>query len=128
MCLLRSASGFGVLGGGTKECGAATEPVWHDAAMSTLEQRVADLERLLREQVGLRAAQDRDLGSIEQAQRAMSLSLQALAITQSEHNRKIDDLAAVVAGHTNDLAEIKSGIAAITGLLTTLINSRPDGA
>lgn len=99
--------------------------------MSSLEERVAALEERLGMESGLRASQDRDLASIAANVRAINHSMQALAITQSEHNRKIEDLAAVVAGHTTDLADIKTemraGFGALTTLLTTLIEQGEPG-
>jgi len=57
-----------------------------------LAGRVAALEERLDQEAGLRASQDRDLSSIERTARAQQHLLQALALTQSEHNEKIDRL------------------------------------
>lgn len=109
-------------------------PCWtapNYTARMTLEERVAALEERLGMESGLRASQDRDLASIATNVRAINHSMQALAITQSEHNRKLEDLAAVVDRHTGDLKEIRNemraGFAALTTLLTTLIEHGEPG-
>lgn len=92
--------------------------------MSTLEERVAALERQVREQSTLRAQQDGDLSTLTSGLRAANNLLQALALTQS-------DQSTVLGEHTTALAEIRgemqAGFAALTTLLTTLIEQGESG-
>jgi peptidoglycan hydrolase CwlO-like protein len=57
-----------------------------------LESRVTALEERIGQEAGLRASQDRDLSSVEHTLRAQHLTIQALALTQSEHNFQIQQL------------------------------------
>jgi hypothetical protein len=55
-----------------------------------LERRIAAIEDRLSVESGLRASGDRDLGDMAQTLRAQQHTIQALAITQSQHNEKLD--------------------------------------
>jgi hypothetical protein len=58
--------------------------------LEELEQRIAAIEDRLGVEAGLRASGDRDLGDMAQTLRAQQHTIQALAITQSQHNEKLD--------------------------------------
>jgi len=60
------------------------------SSLEELEQRIAVIEDRLGVEVGLRASGDRDLGDMAQTLRAQQHTIQALAITQSQHNEKLD--------------------------------------
>jgi hypothetical protein len=59
-------------------------------SVEELEQRVAAIEERLSIESGLRASGDRDLADMAQTLRAQQHTIQALAITQSQHNEKLD--------------------------------------
>jgi hypothetical protein len=59
-------------------------------SLDELEQRVAAIEGRLGVESGLRASGDRDLADMAQTLRAQQHTIQALAITQSQHNEKLD--------------------------------------
>lgn len=58
--------------------------------LEELEQRIAAIEDRLGVESGLRASGDRDLADMAQTLRAQQHTIQALAITQSQHNDKLD--------------------------------------
>lgn len=58
--------------------------------MSDLERRVTELERRMDMESGLRASGDRDLADLTQRLRAQHHTIQALAITQSQHTEMLD--------------------------------------
>jgi hypothetical protein len=58
--------------------------------LEELERRIAAIEDRLGVESGLRASGDRDLGDMAQTLRAQQHTIQALAITQSQHNEKLD--------------------------------------
>jgi len=58
------------------------------SSLEELERRLAAVEERLKS--GLRASGDRDLGDMAQTLRAQQHTIQALAITQSQHNEKLD--------------------------------------
>lgn len=60
------------------------------SSLEDLEQRIAALEARVNVESGLRASGDRDLGDMAQTLRAQQHTIQALAITQSQHNEKLD--------------------------------------
>ena len=60
------------------------------SSLEELEQRIAVIEDRLGVEAGLRAGGDRDLGDMAQTLRAQQHTIQALAITQSQHNEKLD--------------------------------------
>lgn len=62
------------------------------SSIEELEQRVAALEEQVGQESGLRASQDRDLSSMASALRAHQHTIQALAITQADHNEQISRL------------------------------------
>lgn len=85
-----------------------------------LAGRVAALEERLGQEAGLRASQDRDLSSIERTARAQHHLLQALALTQSEHNDKIDRLDDRLARVETKIDGLTDGAARIIELLGRL--------
>ncbi|MFI5493350.1 hypothetical protein [Actinoplanes sp. NPDC051859] len=60
------------------------------ADLEALERRIAAIEERLEMEAGLRASGDRDLAGMAQTLRAQQHTIQALAITQSQHNEKLD--------------------------------------
>ena len=80
-----------------------------------LAVRVAALEERLDQEAGLRASQDRDLSSIERTARAQQHLLQALALTQSEHNEKIDRLDDRLVRVEASVARVEEGLARVEG-------------
>lgn len=60
------------------------------SSLEDLERRIAALEEQLGVESGLRASGDRDLADMTQTLRAQQHTIQALAITQSQHNEKLD--------------------------------------
>ncbi|GEM_PF-6716472 len=60
------------------------------SSLDELERRIAAIEDRLSVESGLRASGDRDLGDMAQTLRAQQHTIQALAITQSQHNEKLD--------------------------------------
>ena len=60
------------------------------SSLEELEQRITAIEDRLGVESGLRASGDRDLGDMAQTLRAQQHTIQALAITQSQHNEKLD--------------------------------------
>lgn len=65
----------------------ATTPV---GRLEEHEQRITAIEERLELEAGLRASVDRDLGDMAQTLRGQQSAIQALAITQSQHNEKLD--------------------------------------
>lgn len=59
-------------------------------SLEELERRIAAVEERLSIESGLRASGDRDLADMAQTLRAQQHTIQALAITQSQHNEKLD--------------------------------------
>lgn len=60
------------------------------SSLEELERRIAAIEDRLGVESGLRASGDRDLADMAQTLRAQQHTIQALAITQSQHNEKLD--------------------------------------
>jgi hypothetical protein len=60
------------------------------SSLEELERRITAIEDRLGEEAGLRASGDRDLGDMAQTLRAQQHTIQALAITQSQHNERLD--------------------------------------
>ncbi|MEV4638828.1 hypothetical protein AB0J80_15890 [Actinoplanes sp. NPDC049548] len=58
--------------------------------LDDLARRVAAQEERLGTESGLRASGDRNLADMAQTSRAQQHTIQALAITQSQHNEKLD--------------------------------------
>lgn len=82
--------------------------------MSTVEERLAALERRVEMESGLRASADRDLSDIATSVRAQRHLVQALSITQSEQTE-------VLERHTEALSRVEAGIAHILTSLNRLI-------
>jgi chromosome segregation ATPase len=66
------------------------------SSVKELEKRVTTLEVRMDEEAELRAGVDREVSDVTQALRAQQRSIQALAVTQSEHTRKLDRLTGTV--------------------------------
>lgn len=60
------------------------------SSLEELDRRLAAVEERLGLESGLRASGDRDLADMAQTLRAQQHTIQALAITQSQHNEKLD--------------------------------------
>lgn len=77
-------------------------------ALADLQRRMAAVEERLHMEAGLRAGGDRELGDMGQTLRAQQHTIQALAITQSQH--------------TEVLRRVEEGQQQIVTLLTELID------
>ena len=77
-------------------------------ALADLQRRMAAVEERLHMEAGLRAGGDRELGDMSQTLRAQQHTIQALAITQSQH--------------TEVLRRMEDGQQHIVTLLTELID------
>jgi len=84
----------------------------------TLEERVAELERRVKEEAQLRATVDGDLADVSTSMRAMRHLVQAIAITQGEHTSTMDR-------HSELLLRLSSGMGDIAAMLDELV--RRDG-
>lgn len=84
-----------------------------------LEQRVTAIEERLGMESGLRASGDRDLADMAQTLRAQQHTIQALAITQSQHNEKLDR-------HEASLTAAHGKLDQIVSMLSRLINGSGD--
>ncbi len=91
------------------------------SSLDELERRIAAIEDRLGVESGLRASGDRDLGDMAQTLRAQQHTIQALAITQSQHNEKLDL-------HEQSLTAAHGKLDQIITLLTRLTDDRADGA
>lgn len=60
------------------------------SSLDELERRIAAIEERLGVESGLRASGDRDLADMAQTPRAQQHTIQAPAITQSQHDEKLD--------------------------------------
>lgn len=60
------------------------------SSLEELERRIVAIEDRLGVESGPRASGDRDLADMAQTLRAQQHTIQALAITQSQHNEKLD--------------------------------------
>lgn len=93
--------------------------------LTDLERRLAALEQRMDEEAGLRASQDRDLGTLSAAYAAQTHLMQALAITQSEHTEQIrrlrEDITTRLDRHEVVLSQLRTGMGDLVGMLTTLI-------
>ncbi|BCB90632.1 hypothetical protein [Phytohabitans suffuscus] len=70
---------------------------------------------------GLRASGDRDLGDMAQTLRAQQHTIQALAITQSQHNEKLDR-------HEASLTAAHGKLDRIIGMLDRLLDDGSGGS
>ena len=89
------------------------------SSLDELERRIAAIEDRLGVESGLRASGDRDLGDMAQTLRAQQHTIQALAITQSQHNEKLDR-------HEQSLTAAHGKLDRIITLLTQLTDG-PEG-
>jgi hypothetical protein len=90
---------------------------WSSRITSTraedLERRLAAVEQRLGMEAGLRASGDRDIADIKQTLRAQHHTIQALAITQSEHTEKLDRL-------ETGMSSVRGTLDQIVGMLDRL--------
>jgi hypothetical protein len=84
--------------------------------LEELERRIAAIEDRLGVESGLRASGDRDLGDMAQTLRAQQHTIQALAITQSQHNEKLDR-------HEDSLAAAHGKLDRIITMLDRLLDA-----
>jgi hypothetical protein len=91
--------------------------------LEDLEQRLTALEERVDQESGLRASQDRDLGSIAATLSAQHSLLQALAISESEHTEKLARLDIEI---RQLRSETRGGMQKIVGMLDTLIAREDD--
>lgn len=94
-----------------------------------LAAELAALQEQVNMEAGLRASADRDLASASSTLRAQHHTIQALAITSSEHNMMLNDQVrilrehgAVLDAHTVSLASAHRKLDQIIGMLSTIID------
>lgn len=87
--------------------------------LEELERRVAAIEERLGVEAGLRASGDRDLADIALTLSAQQHTIQALSITQSQHNEQLDR-------HQRLLTEAHVKLDRIVTLLGRLIGDADD--
>ena len=90
------------------------------SSLDELEQRIAAIEDRLGVESGLRASGDRDLADMAQTLRAQQHTIQALAITQSQHNEKLDR-------HEESLTAAHGKLDRIISMLGRLTDERETG-
>jgi chromosome segregation ATPase len=97
-----------------------------------LEGRVAVLEATVKEEAGLRAKTDSDLGEMKATLIAHQGSLQALHDTQSDHTRRltrIEDKVGTIEDRVGKIEEelgyVRVGVHAILDLLDTHLARKP---
>lgn len=81
------------------------------ASLEDLEQQLAALKDRLGMEAGLRASQDGDLSALASAYSAQQHSIQALAITQSEHNMQIAQMRRAVEENNRLITSLNSTLA-----------------
>ena len=86
------------------------------SSLEDLERRIAALEGRIGVEAGLRASGDRDLADMAQTLRAQRSTIQALAITQSQHNEKLDR-------HQDSLTAAHGKLDRIIGMLHRLLGT-----
>lgn len=86
------------------------------SSLEELERRIAAIEDRLGVESGLRASGDRDLGDMTQTLRAQQHTIQALAITQAQHNEKLDR-------HEQSLAAAHGKLDRIIAMLDRLLDT-----
>jgi hypothetical protein len=84
------------------------------STLEELERRVAAIEERLSVESGLRASGDRGLADMAQTLRAQQHTIQALAITQSQHNEKLEQ-------HNEKLDRHEASLTAAHGKLDQII-------
>ncbi|MGB8379882.1 MAG: hypothetical protein WCG47_01320 [Dermatophilaceae bacterium] len=90
------------------------------SSLEELERRIAAIEERLGVEAGLRASGDRDLADMALTLRAQQHTIQALAITQSQHNEQLDR-------HEQSLTEAHVKLDQIITLLGRLIGDADEG-
>lgn len=88
------------------------------SSLEELEVRIAAIEGRLGVESGLRASGDRDLADLGQTLRAQQHTIQALAITQSQHNDKLDR-------HEQSLSAAHGKLDQIISMLGQLLDEGP---
>jgi septal ring factor EnvC (AmiA/AmiB activator) len=87
-------------------------PRWRDsveARLSTLDTADETLKADLKTQAGLRAAMDKDMGTLSAKFGAQERLIQAIAQTQSEHTALLRGHTAVLRDHTERLTRLEVG-------------------
>jgi len=92
--------------------------------LQDLAQRLAALAERVDQEAGLRASQDRDLASVERTLRAQHHTIQALAITQSDHNEKLDRVDEGVREANRSIQQLAAGVDRILVLLERLTDEQ----
>jgi hypothetical protein len=88
--------------------------------MEEFARRLAALEERVDQEAGLRASGDRDLADMAQTLRAHQMSIQALSITQAQHNDLLRDQARTLERHGQALVASHDKLDLIIGMLTSL--------
>ena len=98
---------------------------WRDS----IETRVGTLEATVRTEADLRATMDFDMGKMQAEFRAQRSMLQALHVTQQDHNRRLAGVEGRLAGVEGRLTNVegglqlvRAGVEAIHGKLDLLID------
>ncbi len=86
------------------------------SSLEELERRIAAIEDRIGVESGLRASGDRDLADMAQTLRAQQHTIHALAITQSQHNEKLDR-------HEDSLSAAHGKLDRITAMLDRLLDT-----
>jgi len=81
--------------------------------LDELGARLAALEAVVSQEGGLRASQDRDPADLAATVRAQHHTLQALALTSSEHNMNLADMRRELTRQGRDIAEVREGMASL---------------
>ena len=98
---------------------------WRDS----IETRVGTLEATVRTEADLRATMDFDMGKMQAEFRAQRSMLQALHVTQQDHNRRLAGVEGRLTGVEDRLTNVegglqlvRAGVEAIHGKLDLLID------
>ena len=95
-------------------------------AIEDLQRRVAALEERLHMEAGLRAGGDRELGDIAQTLNAQRHTIQALAITQSQHTEVLRRVEEALQQQTAAFEALRTDHGAQLGQIVTLLTELID--
>jgi len=95
-------------------------------SLEELEARVAALEQRLATQTQVWTEADTDLGSLAAHVRSQTTLIQALALTQTEHTRLLEQHGRALAGHTATLDLHTRALSGIESLLEKILRRLPD--
>ena len=84
---------------------------WRDS----IETRVGTLEATVRTEADLRATMDFDMGKMQAEFRAQRSMLQALHVTQQDHNRRLAGVEGRLTGVEGELVNVKDRLTNVEG-------------